>query len=355
MNNNTIVDIQTDHCSVFKTLFEVLKETLNDITLDIVRDPDQKKEEEKPDDKIKKKTKSKEKSGSKDKKKRDKDKEDDQENEEEKSEQDTKIENKGKPSAGGIKIIALDEHQTLLIYVKLDADKFVNFYVKPEVHSIGLDITQFHKFMKTIDKESIMRIYINENDKNYIVFDLQNNVKNNNVVYKQKLLDIDDTSRKLPKDASFQMSVTMDTSDFRKICTEMNQFSEYVEILSTNNEITFKCQGDSNSYIKTFKNSATGVRIKSLKNDKTNGPNIVQGIYSLKHLVSFGKCVNLCDEVELYLKNKYPLFISYGIGLLGKMLVGLTPIDEKAINKDEDYNDENDQYYDEKKVVMKEI
>jgi hypothetical protein len=106
--------------------------------------------------------------------------------------------------------------------------------------------------------------------------------------------------------------------------------------------------------VKTFKNSDTGVRIISLKNNG-RAPNIVQAIYNLKHLVTFGKCVNLCTEMQLYLKNDYPLFIHYHIGLLGKMLVGLSPVDEKAIKRDNDYDENTDKYYNGKKVEMKNI
>jgi len=98
-------------------------------------------------------------------------------------------------------------------------------------------------------------------------FSLENNVKQNTAKYTQKILDIDDEVKKLPEETSFELSVVMDTADFHKICREMNQFTEYVEITCTSKEITFKCQGDSNAYIRTFKNSESGVRIVCL-NDK---------------------------------------------------------------------------------------
>lgn len=372
---NKIVDISTEHSTEIKTLFEVLKENLNEAKIDMIRDENQKtssdvksknksnksskssdteseSEQESDSESDKKKSKSKKNKKEKlvDKKKKNKEKDSDSDGEKKNNDK-----AKNQNSTGGIRMLALDEHQTLLIYVKLNADQFVNFYVKPPIHSIGLDLIQFHRFMKTVDKDSTMRIYIDKDDEQNIVFELQNNVKNNNVIYKQKLLDIDDHAKKLPSETNFEMSVMMDTADFRKICAEMAQFSEYVEITCTRKEITFKCQGDSNAYIKIFKNSDTGVRIISLKNDNNKQPNIVQAIYNLKHLVTFGKCVNLCTEMQLYLKNDYPLFIHYYIGRLGKMLVGLSPVDEKTIKKDNDYDENNDKYYNDKKATMKEM
>jgi proliferating cell nuclear antigen PCNA len=271
------------------------------------------------------------------------------ESEDDSSKKDTK--NK-KKSTGGIRILAVDDHQTLLIYAKLHANQFVDFYVKPPCHSIGLDLLVLHKFMKTVDRESIMTMEIDKDDEQYITFSLENNVKKNTAFYKQKLLDVDDDPKKLPQDANFEMSVRMDTSEFRKICQEMSYFSDFVEITCTNKELTFKCQGDSTAYVKTFKNCDTGVTITL--QGKSKGLNMVQAIYHLKHLVTFGKCVSLCSEMQLLLRNDFPLFIHYTIGNLGKMIVGLSPVDEKTIKRDNDYDETNDKYYNTKNIKMKE-
>jgi proliferating cell nuclear antigen PCNA len=222
--------------------------------------------------------------------------------------------------------------------------------VKSECHSVGLDLIEFHKFVKTIDKDSIMNIYIDKDDDQNIAFGLKNAKKGISSKYTQKLLDINDDSNQLPLESNFHMSVMMETCDFKKICTELSQFSEYVEITCTNKEITFKCRGDQNKYEKSFENSGEGVRIIALKKD---GPPIFQAIYNLKHLVTFGRCTNLCSEMQLYLRNDYPLFIYFTIGDLGKLLVGLSPVDGKIVKKDNDYNEEHDKHYQEKKIIMK--
>ena len=59
---------------------------------------------------------------------------------------------------------------------------------------------------------------------------------------------------------------------------------------------------------------------------KNNNPNdIVQGYFSLKHLVLFTKCTNLCNSIEMYLKNNYPLIISYSVASLGNIKLCLAP------------------------------
>ncbi len=368
-----LVFAKTEHSDVIKFLLDVLKDSLNEVTINFIRDEadgdkykpsskhnknlksesdnkKNKKNNKKNDSESEKKNK---KNNKKNKKKEsDNESEDSESSDSESSDSDEEVVKK-KPSSSGIKIVALDEYQTLLIFVKLNADQFVEFYVKDPSYSIALDLIQLQKFTKSIDKDSIMTFYIDKDDKQNLVIELDNNLKKNSTQYKQKLLDIDDNQKELPKETKFEMSVIMDTADFRKVCSEMNQFSEFIEITCTNNEITFKCQGDSNAYIKTFRNSDNGVKIVCYNDNNKNVPTIVQAIYDLKYLVIFGKCVNLCNEMQLLLKNDYPLFISYTIGNLGKMIVGLSPVDEKRINRDNNYNDENDKFYDEKKIKIK--
>lgn len=272
------------------------------------------------------------------------------------SKEDSKEEEK-KKNPGGIRIVALDPHRTLLIYVKLNADEFDEFYVKTKtMYSIGLDLIQLHKFMKTVDKESIMTMKIAKDDDQYIKFELENTSKGHITYFDQKVLDIDDDPTKLPQGTNFEMSVAMDTSDFRKICQEMSQFSEYVEITCTAKEITFRCKGDITDFVKTFKHADNGsLRILCMNKENKKGLMMVQAIYNLKHLVTFGKCVNLCTEMRLFLKNDYPLFINYPIGNIGKMLVGLSPVDEKTIKRDADYDDATDKHYSSKKPVLKDV
>jgi proliferating cell nuclear antigen len=56
-----------------------------------------------------------------------------------------------------------------------------------------------------------------------------------------------------------------------------------------------------------------------------NKDDIIQGLFALKHLVLFTKCTNLCNNVELYLKNDYPLIIRYSVASLGEIKLCLAP------------------------------
>ena len=40
---------------------------------------------------------------------------------------------------------------------------------------------------------------------------------------------------------------------------------------------------------------------------------VIQGIFSIKKLVLFTKCTNLCQNIEIYLKNDYQLLLNISV------------------------------------------
>lgn len=324
-NLNKIVRIRTEHSAEIKVLFDVLKEILTEATITFLADPDQiteKKTQEKTENVSESESESDESDSESDKK--------------EKKEKKEKVKQKDqqKKVQGGIKIVAVDDQESLMVYVKLNSEYFPEYFVKYKVHSIGIDLRELHKFMKSVDKDCIMTMSIDKDEKQKIEFHLHNQLKSIDKYHKQKLLDTDDNSGRMPKQTEFEMTVLMYTSDFKKICNEMSQFSEYVEIICTSKEIVFKCVGDQSESIIRFKSGENeSVKILSLKSDKKNP--IVQGIYNLKHLIILGRCKDLCNDMQLYLRNSYPLFIHYTVGPLGKMLVGISPKISKVKNFEE--------------------
>ena len=59
---------------------------------------------------------------------------------------------------------------------------------------------------------------------------------------------------------------------------------------------------------------------------KNNNPSgIIQGYFALKHLVLFTKCTNLCNSIEMYMKNNFPIVIKFTVGSLGCLKLALAP------------------------------
>ena len=102
---------------------------------------------------------------------------------------------------------------------------------------------------------------------------------------------------------------TSSKSDYLSLLTGIG---DNIEIRSYGEQISFSCTGDIASQTTTIGQSDIGGL--SVINENTS--NIVQGIYALKYLVLFTKCTNLCNTIELFLKNDYPLIIQYAVASL---------------------------------------
>ena len=111
----------------------------------------------------------------------------------------------------------------------------------------------------------------------------------------------------------------MPSIDFQKICRDMNNLSDEIEIKSLKEQLIFSCKGGWAEQETIIGSSNNGMSFIQDNN------NIVQGLYDLKHLVLFSKCTNLCNSVELYLKNDFPLIIKYNIASLGEIKLCLAP------------------------------
>ncbi len=114
----------------------------------------------------------------------------------------------------------------------------------------------------------------------------------------------------------------MPSTDFQKICRDMYNVADFVEIKNINTQLIFACKGEFCLQETVLSDSKNG-GINSIVS--TNTSEIVQGVFNLKYLCLFTKCTNLCNTVELYLKNDYALIIKYAVASLGEIKLCLAP------------------------------
>ena len=228
----------------------------------------------------------------------------------------------------GIKILMADEHLTIMLCVKLNAVNFINYYAKQNKLNIVVDLSKLNKFMKNCNQSCILSLSVDkyvEQEYPEIKFHLHDSINSLDKIYCQISIDPDDyMSNRMPKEATFEMTATMDITDLKNACDEiMTCNSKYVEIICSNKEIIFQCTNyDGQKFSKIFNNDK--VNILLFDNDDENIK--IREIYDLRYLEKIKCCDALCSSVKLYLRNSYPLFIEINVGLLGKMMFGLCPI-----------------------------
>ena len=219
----------------------------------------------------------------------------------------------------GIKLIAMDSTHTVLIHMKLLQEKFEYFYCLNKIN-IGINMSNFFKLIKTMSNNDTLTLFIEKNNENQLGIKIHNDEKNSQTTYKLNLLDIQDDTINIPA-AEFDTELTFPSNDFQKIIRDMINIAENIEIKSIGNKLILSCEGDFASQETILGETNNGIQFSTCKEPEYP----IQGIYSLKYLILFTKCTNLCNIINIYIKNDYPLIIKYNIASIGDIKLCLAP------------------------------
>jgi proliferating cell nuclear antigen len=328
-----ILEVQTEHTQSFKTLIEVLKDMLPETNIEFKID---KKNCKKTDEQLEAESNNTE-------------NDNDNENGDNNDDTCTDADQKKGVDTSGIRILAVDTTKTVLINMKLEKKHFSKFKCAKSKISLGVNLSHFYKLIKSVDKDEHMTIFVDDENPNYMGIILDNPARNKRNNMEMKLLDLDNEYIDIPE-IKFDAVMQINASEFHKLCREMKQLSENIEIICSANKIEFICKGGFANKKATYEkdeNNGDSIDIKFSNNCPTK---IIQGIYDLNNLVLFGKCSVLCGDIQLYMKNDYPLVIKYILPKLGRILLCLTPLNND--NKQDNFED-NDVYYSDEDVEYK--
>jgi hypothetical protein len=150
---------------------------------------------------------------------------------------------------------------------------------------------------------------------------------------------------------NFEVIITMKCDEFHKLCKNMyNMSCKFIEITCNKNVARFSSIGDGLKVCKEYSKSETtedgGINIKTDK--KSKDLISVKNVYDIKHFMLFGKTKQICTEVRIYLKNKFPAILSYKIAALGTMIVGVSPVVEETL-----HNGDSDEEGDDNTLLYK--
>lgn len=215
----------------------------------------------------------------------------------------------------GMKILTTDTAHVILVHLRLHANKFEKYKCDRKL-TVGINMINFYKIIRAANSSDTLSITMNEDDMVHLHITFENSEKNSKSTYSLNLLDMDPTEIDIPPE-KFPVVITLPSTDFQKICRDMHSIADVVEICSIGNQLIFRCTGDFCSR-------------ETILSDASPEPckDIVQGMFNLKYLTLFTKCTNLCNTLEVYLKNSYPIVCRYQVASLGEVKLALTPQDD---------------------------
>ena len=147
------------------------------------------------------------------------------------------------------------------------------------------------------------------------------------------MFDIDEYEIEIPP-TKFNTVINMPSPFFNKIIRDLNSLGDVVEVKSINKKLILNTIGETVGDEIEIGESDNGVTIVTEDNDL-----IFQGNYDLRYLNTFCKCTNLCANVDIFMKNDYPLVIRYFVASLGTIHLCLS---SKTDPSSLEYSDEED-------------
>ena len=219
----------------------------------------------------------------------------------------------------GIKLMAMDSTHTILIHMKLDSENFEYFHC-PKKLIIGVNMLNFFKLIKTMGNSETLTLFVDNDNENKLGILIHNPEKNSKTTYRLNLLDINDENISIPP-AEFETELSLPSTDFQKLIRDMINIGGHIEIKSIGSQLILNCNGDFASQETILGETNNGLKFNQVSPEELP----IQGVFSLKYLILFTKCTNLCNQINLYIKNDYPLIIKYAVASLGSIKLCLAP------------------------------
>lgn len=224
----------------------------------------------------------------------------------------------------GMRIMTVDGSHVALIHLFLEASNFEEYHCERPLH-LGVNMSNMFKLLKTATNQDTMVLFMENDIKFDLGIQIENAEKKTKTTFTLKLLDVDIEALKMPE-IQFDSVITMPSMYFQRLCKDMSNISDTLTITSNRNQITLSCKGDFASQETVIEDNVN--MIEGMSFNQTSSE-LVTGAYHLKYLVLFNKASSLCNTMELFMKNNYPLILKYKVANLGELRLCLAPkVDE---------------------------
>ena len=99
------------------------------------------------------------------------------------------------------------------------------------------------KLIKTITNNDILALFVHKNDMNHLGVKIENSSRKASTTFKLNLMDLNNGNIRIPP-AQFSSVIQMKSTDFQKICRDMVNISDEIEIKAVDNSLILTCKGE---------------------------------------------------------------------------------------------------------------
>merc|ERR1712222_68948 len=172
--------------------------------------------------------------------------------------------------------------------------------------SLGMNVESLSKVFKICGPSDSLKLKW-QNDADTINFQCENNEDDRIADFDLKLVQIESEHMEIPEQ-QYKVVVKLPSSEFQKICRDLKEFGETLQMSASKEGIKFSVQGDvgtGNVMLKPRESEKAEDRVSLTVHEP------VTATFALRYLVTFAKAAPLCGNVELGLGPDAPLLVKY--------------------------------------------
>lgn len=226
----------------------------------------------------------------------------------------------------GIKIMELNTTQCALIHLKLDSEAFEEFYFDDTTQKelvVGIHTDNFLKILKTLKHDETLSFLVKKDEPNFIIIRKENDSRNSTNSFKIPMHTLEFKNYEIPS-IEFNTMISMASGEFQRICKNFSSLgAKVLDIKNIKDGVFFNGSGDFCTFEGVLGDSTETIF-------KNCSESIIQGAFDIKYLLLFSKASSLSKIVNIYLKNDYPLVLTYKVGTLGELKFIISAIQNES-------------------------
>jgi proliferating cell nuclear antigen len=210
-------------------------------------------------------------------------------------------------SEKGLQVQSMDSSHVALVSLMLRESAFSDFKCDRPT-SLGMNVDSLGKILKMCGPNDSLKLS-SKQDGDVVSFQCESGEDDRIAEFELKLMQIESEHMEIPEQ-QYKVVAKMPSAEFQKICRDLKEFGETMQVKASKEGITFSVQGDV---------GAGNVMLKPRESDKpeervtltVHEP--VTATFALRYLVNFAKAAPLSGQVELGLGPDAPLLVKYDL------------------------------------------
>jgi len=210
-------------------------------------------------------------------------------------------------SEKGLQVQSMDSSHVALVSLLLRESAFSEFKCDRPM-SLGMNVDSLGKILKMCGPNDSLKVRW-QNDADTVSFQCESGDDDRISDFDLKLMQIESEHMEIPEQ-HYKVVAKMPSAEFQKICRDLKEFGETMQVKASKEGITFSVQGDigaGNVMLKPREAEKVEERVTLTVHEP------VTATFALRYLVNFAKAAPLSGLVELGLGPDAPLLVKYDV------------------------------------------